>query len=74
MKKGTFVISLDYELHWGVFDAMSLDAYGTNLKNVNVVIDRILSLCDRYQVKITFATVGMLFANSKKELKKHNPK
>ena len=30
-KKGTFVITLDYEIHWGVFDAMSLDAYGTNI-------------------------------------------
>lgn len=72
-KKGTFVITLDYEIHWGVFDAMSLDAYGTNLKNVNKVIDRLLSLCDKYQVKITFATVGMLFADNKKSLEKYNP-
>ena len=71
--KGTFVITLDYEIHWGVFDAMSLDAYGANLKNVNKVIDRLLSLCDKYQVKITFATVGMLFADSKKSLEKYNP-
>lgn len=73
-KRGSFVISLDYEIHWGVFDAMTLDAYGDNLKNVNTVIDRLLLLCDKYQVKITFATVGMLFADSKKELQKYNPK
>ncbi|PCI11975.1 MAG: polysaccharide deacetylase [Flavobacteriaceae bacterium] len=72
-KRGSFVISLDYEIHWGVFDALSLDTYGENLKNVNLVIDRLLSLCDKYQVKITFATVGMLFAGSKSTLEKYNP-
>ncbi len=72
-KRGAFVITLDYEIHWGVFDAMSLDAYGANLRNVNTVIDRLLILCDKYQVKITFATVGMLFADSKKSLEKYNP-
>ena len=70
---GTFVISLDYEIHWGVFDAMSLENYGDNLKNVNLVIDRLLVLCDRYDVKLTFATVGMLFAKTKKELLNFNP-
>ncbi|AOW20101.1 polysaccharide deacetylase family protein [Urechidicola croceus] len=73
-KNGTFVISLDYEIHWGVFDAMTLEAYGENIRNVNKVIDRLLLLCDKYGVKITFATVGMLFANSKEELLKFNPK
>lgn len=73
-KRGSFVISLDYEIHWGVFDAMTLEAYGDNLKNVNTVIDRLLLLCDKYQVKITFATVGMLFAGSKSTLRKFNPK
>lgn len=72
-KRGSFVISLDYEIHWGVFDALSLEAYGTNLKNVNTVIDRLLFLCDKYKVKITFATVGMLFADSKLTLEKYNP-
>ncbi len=71
--KGSFVISLDYEIHWGVFDAMSLDTYGNNLKNVNIVIDRLLELCEVYNVKITFATVGMLFADKKETLLKYNP-
>lgn len=72
-KNGTFVISLDYEIHWGTFDAMTLDAYGNNLKSVNTVIDRLLILCDKYDVKLTFATVGMLFAKTKEELLKFNP-
>ncbi|MCF6279258.1 MAG: polysaccharide deacetylase family protein [Flavobacteriaceae bacterium] len=72
-KNGTFVISLDYEIHWGTFDAMTLDEYGNNLKNVNSVIDRLLELCGKYKVKLTFATVGMLFAKNKEELLKFNP-
>lgn len=72
-KKGEFVISLDYEIHWGVFDAMSLEQYRNNLNNVNIVVDRLLALSEKYEVKLTFATVGMLFANSKKELEKYNP-
>lgn len=74
INNGTFVISLDYEIHWGVFDAMTMDSYGENLRNVNKVIDRLLSLCDKYDVKLTFATVGMLFAQNKKELEQFNPK
>lgn len=70
---GSFVISLDYEIHWGVFDAMTLEVYEKNLKNVDKVIDRLLELCDKYDVKLTFATVGMLFAKDKNELKKLNP-
>ena len=73
VNKGTFVISLDYEIHWGVFDAMTLESYGENLKNVNLVVDRLLVLCSKYEVKLTFATVGMLFADSKKELLEFNP-
>ncbi len=74
IKNGTFVISLDYEIHWGVFDAMTLDNYGENLKNVDVVIERLLLLCEKYDVKLTFATVGMLFAKNKADLQKFSPK
>lgn len=72
-KNGTFVISLDYEIHWGTFDAMTIEEYGSNLENVNNVIDRLLIISDKYNVKLTFATVGMLFARNKEELLKFNP-
>lgn len=65
---GQFVISLDYEIHWGVFDKKSVDEYRENLKNVGKVIDRILEMSDKYGVKITFSTVGFLFAKDKQEL------
>ena len=74
MKNGHFVISLDFELHWGFFDLMSVDQYQENLANVGKVIDGLLELSALYDVKITFATVGFLFAKDKKELLAFTPK
>ncbi len=71
---GHFVISLDYEIHWGVFDKKTVDQYRQNLENVGVVLDKMLELCKTYNIKITFATVGFLFAKNKKELLEFSPK
>lgn len=71
---GHFVISLDYEIHWGVFDKKSVDDYRQNLENVGLVIDRLLQMSKDYDVKITFATVGFLFSKDKEELLKFSPK
>ncbi|WOD43365.1 polysaccharide deacetylase family protein [Hwangdonia lutea] len=70
---GKFIISLDYELHWGVFDALPLNAYKSNLLNVNDVVTKLLELSDKYGIKLTFATVGLLFAENKAEIEKHMP-
>jgi len=70
---GKFVISLDFEIHWGVFDALTLDQYRGNLENVPRVIDRLISLSDQYGIKLTFSTVGLLFAESKKEIEEYMP-
>ena len=72
--KGKFIISLDFELHWGVFDALSLDKYKNNLLTVPEVVNRLLCLSETYNVKLTFATVGFLFAENKKELTDSFPK
>ena len=72
--KGHFVISLDYEIHWGVFDKKSVQDYHENLSSVNFVIDRLLELSNRYDVKLTFSTVGLLFAENKEDLILHSPK
>jgi hypothetical protein len=71
---GHFIISLDYELHWGICDHSTIDDYRENLTNVNRVIDKLIALSDLYNVKLTFATVGFLFAKDKAELITHAPK
>jgi len=71
---GHFVISLDYELHWGVFDHRSVNDYKENLANANNVIERLIALSDSYGIKLTFATVGFLFAKDKAALIVYSPK
>lgn len=70
---GQFVISLDFEKYWGVFDVRSLESFTENLNNVQPIIVRLLDLCDTYNIKLTFATVGFLFAKTKEELVKFFP-
>jgi peptidoglycan/xylan/chitin deacetylase (PgdA/CDA1 family) len=66
--KGIFVISLDFELLWGVWDVTTKEKYGTNILGVKEVIPRLINLFAQYNFKTTFATVGFLFAKNKEEL------
>ncbi|HEU4677810.1 MAG TPA: polysaccharide deacetylase family protein [Candidatus Paceibacterota bacterium] len=67
-RPGTFVVSLDFELYWGMTDAATLDAYGANIRGVRTAIPRMLDLFVRYGIHATWATIGMLMARSKTEL------
>ncbi len=67
-KKGIFVISLDFELMWGVRDKMTLETYGKNILGVWEAIPKILQVFEEHKIRGTWATVGFLFASSKKEL------
>jgi hypothetical protein len=66
---GIFVISLDFELFWGVWDVTTKDKYGENILGVKQAIPSMLSLFEQYNVKATFATVGFLFAKNKQAKK-----
>ncbi len=68
MKNGNFVISLDFEIYWGVRDVLELDDYRDNLLGVRTVIPGLIHLFDKYGIHATFATVGLLFFNDKEEL------
>jgi peptidoglycan/xylan/chitin deacetylase (PgdA/CDA1 family) len=66
--KGIFVISLDFELYWGIREKRSLDSVRAYLENTHVIFPRMLRLFREYEVKATFATVGLLVADSKAEM------
>ena len=68
MEKGHFVISLDFEIYWGVRDVVELSQYENNLLGVRKAIPAMLDLFLKYNITTTFATVGFLFFNNKKEL------
>jgi peptidoglycan/xylan/chitin deacetylase (PgdA/CDA1 family) len=65
---GEFVISLDFELLWGVRDHATRDTYGANVLGGRAAIPRILDLFERYGIRATWATVGLLMAESRDEL------
>lgn len=65
---GKFVISLDFELMWGVRDKKTIEQYGSNILGVHQVIPEMLNLFNQYEISATFATVGFLFFESKAQL------
>lgn len=73
LEKPHFVISLDFEKMWGVFDKKSLDSYGSNIKNVDIVIERTLELFVKYNIHATWAFVGFLLHKDIKALRSNLP-
>ena len=70
---GIFTISLDFELFWGVWDVTTKEKYGQNILGVKKAMPAMLQLFDKYDIKITIATVGFLFAQNKTELFSYLP-
>lgn len=57
---GKFVISLDFELFWGVHDVFSKADYAENIYGAHQAVREMLRLFEEYEVKATWAVVGML--------------
>jgi hypothetical protein len=77
------VISLDFELRWGVHDKYGLDfnAYKENLENVHEIVPILLKFFRERNILVTWATVGALgcknweeyFIRAPKPPNYHNP-
>lgn len=61
---GVFVISLDFEMFWGVHHTHFVNRYLKNLESTPRVIPRLLQTFERYDVHATWAIVGLLFNKS----------
>jgi peptidoglycan/xylan/chitin deacetylase (PgdA/CDA1 family) len=70
---GKFIISLDFELLWGVRDHETQTTYGRNILGAREALPKILDTFNKYNVRATFATVGFLFASNKEELIQYSP-
>lgn len=68
MNHGNFVISLDFELMWGVRDVVTIQQYGKNIAGVHTVIPKLLDIFKTNKINATFATVGFLFFETKSAL------
>lgn len=73
MPNGKLVISLDFEIYWGLRDAVPLERYKSHLLGVQKVIPQLLKMFETYKIQATFATVGFLFFEKKEELLKNIP-
>jgi len=65
---GYFVISLDFELLWGVKDHRSKANYGENILGARKAIPLMLDLFERKEIHVSWATVGFLFYDKKEDL------
>jgi hypothetical protein len=65
---GTLLISLDFELYWGVRDQRSLDQYRENLLGVRTAVPAMLELFAAHDIHATWSTVGFLFFANRSEL------
>ncbi|MBC8081670.1 MAG: polysaccharide deacetylase family protein [Hymenobacter sp.] len=72
-EKGRFVISLDFEINWGVRDQQTLAQYGPNLLGVRQAVPAMLELFEEFGLRVTWATVGLLFFATKRDLLAHLP-
>jgi peptidoglycan/xylan/chitin deacetylase (PgdA/CDA1 family) len=71
---GALVISLDFELHWGVRDKRPADgSYRENLLGARAAIPQMLDLFEEFGVAATWATVGFLFAKNRQEREEFSP-
>ena len=70
-----FVISLDFELHWGVSERVDRrdHPYMANLRGTPEIVERMLELFTQRRVHATWATVGALMADGRQDLEPFLP-
>ena len=66
---GVFVVSLDFELAWGVDGGRVREHYRANLEGVRPAIAGILDLFREFEIHATWAVVGLLFFRDRETLR-----
>lgn len=66
---GTLLVSLDFELFWGMQDCVPLERYEANVLGGRKAVPLLLDLFARHGIHATWATVGFQFAENYEELK-----
>jgi peptidoglycan/xylan/chitin deacetylase (PgdA/CDA1 family) len=64
---GSLIISLDFELHWGGAEVWDIKEKASCFINTRKVIMEMLQLFQDFNIKVTWATVGFLFAETRDE-------
>lgn len=73
-RRGALVLSLDVEMHWGVFDVQRADGpYRPALLGEREAVPRLLELFGEHGISATWAVVGLLMARSRREAREVAP-
>lgn len=70
---GTLMVSLDFELFWGMLDVCTLDDYRENVLGGRKAIPELLKLFQTYDIHATWAAVGFLFGENYEDLRQFFP-
>lgn len=73
MRTGKFIISLDFELHWGGVEKWKIEEKYQYFSDTIQFIPELLEIFKVNSIRATWATVGFLFANDKKQLLDFSP-
>ena len=73
MEHGTLIVSLDFELFWGMQDCHRLSEYEDHVLGGRKAIPRLLELFQKYGIHATWATVGFQFAENEEHVRKFFP-
>jgi len=68
-----FIISLDFELLWGMRDKQSIATYGDHILGEREAIPAMLRLFRQYGVRATWAAVGLSLFDNREDLLRHLP-
>jgi peptidoglycan/xylan/chitin deacetylase (PgdA/CDA1 family) len=71
-QRGYFVISLDFELMWGV-NEWTVEQYGANVLGARKAIPMLLDLFGERNIHCTWAAVGLLLADTYEDLLSNMP-
>ena len=74
MPAPTLIVSLDFELFWGMQDGWELSAYEANILGGRKAIPQMLELFQKHGIHATWATVGFLFGKNEEELRMYFPR
>jgi peptidoglycan/xylan/chitin deacetylase (PgdA/CDA1 family) len=69
----SIVISLDFEMFWGVADSKTIENYGKNIEGVWRAVPAMLTLFKKYDIHVTWATVGMLMCKDYEQWRELRP-
>lgn len=71
--QATLIVSLDFELFWGMQDCSTIEEYQDHVLGGRKAIPQLLALFQKYGIHATWATVGFQFARDFEEVQKYFP-